>query len=111
MTKEGFIFPLPFLAAAVILMLLFNVYGYISAAYIATGLFFLAMCVMLFFRDPERKVPEGEGLILAPADGRVIKIDSVDNSPSVSIFLSIFNVHVNRAPAAGTVKSVKFHPG
>jgi phosphatidylserine decarboxylase len=111
MTKEGFIFPLPFLGISVIFMLLFGRKGDINLAYIATGIFFLGLVVMLFFRDPDRKIPEGEKLVLSPADGRVIKIEEIDGRPAVSIFLSIFNVHVNRAPVTGKVKSFEFRPG
>jgi len=111
MTREGYIFPLPFLIISVIFMILFDRYVDITFAYIATIFFFLGMAVMLFFRDPDRKIPEGEKLILSPADGRVIKIDEIDGHPLLSIFLSIFDVHVNRAPVSGIVKSLEFHPG
>ncbi|UCE65191.1 MAG: phosphatidylserine decarboxylase [Candidatus Zixiibacteriota bacterium] len=111
MTKEGYIFPLPFLIISGFFMFLFSRYIDITFAYIATVLFFLGMAVMLFFRDPDRKIPEGEKLILSPADGRVIKIDEMDGRPVLSIFLSIFNVHVNRAPVSGTVKYIQYHPG
>lgn len=111
MTKEGFTFPLPFLAIAAVFMFLFSKYGGINLAYIAVVFFFLAMCVMLFFRDPERKIPEGDGLIISPADGRIIKIDEKNGNPTVSIFMSVFNVHVNRAPVDGKIKSINFHPG
>jgi phosphatidylserine decarboxylase len=50
-------------------------------------------------------------LILSPADGRIIKLGELDGHPLVSIFLSIFNVHVNRAPVSGTVRSLQFRPG
>jgi len=111
MTREGYIFPLPFLLIAFIFLLFFSIYANITYAYLATFFFFLGMVVMLFFRDPDRKTPEGEKLILSPADGRVIKIGDLDGRPLVSIFLSIFNVHVNRAPVSGRVKSLQFHPG
>lgn len=71
-----------------------------------------------FFRDPEREIPQGEDLILSPADGTVIKITEVDEPhyfkekvKRVSIFLSVFNVHVNRIPVNGTVELVKYNPG
>jgi phosphatidylserine decarboxylase len=72
-----------------------------------------------FFRDPVRVPPEGEGLLLAPADGTVTHIDEV-RDPSVfggepairySMFLSIFNVHLNRAPVAGEVTMAQHRPG
>ncbi len=111
MTKEGFYFPLPFLAIALICFILFQRMMSVKYAYLASFFFFLAMMVMLFFRDPERKIPTGENLVLAPADGRIIKIENYDNGIALSIFLSIFNVHINRAPVSGTVKSVTFHQG
>lgn len=71
-----------------------------------------------FFRDPERDIPQGEDLILSPADGTVIKITEVDEPyyfkekvKRVSIFLSVFNVHVNRIPVTGEVELVKYNPG
>ena len=74
--------------------------------------------VLYFFRDPVRKVPAGDGLVLSPADGRIIDISTVvdDRFPlgsarRISIFLSIFNVHVNRAPVAGVVKAVTYQRG
>ena len=111
MTREGYIFPIPFLVISFVFMLFFSIYVNITFAYLATFFFFLGMVVMLFFRDPDRKIPAGEKLILSPADGRVIKIDNLDGRPSISIFLSIFNVHVNRAPVSGKVKSLQFRPG
>ena len=111
MTREGYIFPIPFLVISFVFMLFFSIYVNITFAYLATFFFFLGMVVMLFFRDPDRKIPVGEKLILSPADGRVIKIDNLDGRPSISIFLSIFNVHVNRAPVSGKVKSLQFRPG
>lgn len=71
-----------------------------------------------FLRDPERKIPEGENLILSPADGTIIKIEDVfepdyfgSNVKRVSIFLSIFNVHVNRIPISGRVDFLKYVKG
>lgn len=69
-----------------------------------------------FFRDPERQVPSGENLIISPADGKVVRIAKLDatdpTSPMrVSIFLSVFDVHINRAPIAGQITDVAYHPG
>ena len=85
------------------------------------SLFFLAaaVCVCLFFRNPERTPPEGEHLVLSPADGRVVEIvddarsDRLDESrlKRISIFMSIFNVHVNRSPISGTVRKIDHRPG
>jgi len=74
--------------------------------------------VMQFFRDPPRVIPEGEGLVLCPADGRVIVVGEVADpyrggarSLKVSIFMNVFNVHSQRSPVDGTVKEVKYAKG
>jgi phosphatidylserine decarboxylase len=71
-----------------------------------------------FFRDPERSGARGERLIIAPADGKVVMITEVDEptfvhgrATRVSIFMNVFNVHVNRYPVSGTVKYVHRNPG
>ncbi len=73
---------------------------------------------LLFFRDPERPTPAGPGLFVAAADGVVTEAVSVDNEPWVggpatrlSVFLSIFDVHVNRSPCSGVVRLVEYQPG
>jgi phosphatidylserine decarboxylase len=78
----------------------------------------LTLFVLYFFRDPQRVPPTGEGLIISPADGRVIEIRQVDDAAfpdgqaqRVSIFLSIFNVHVNRVPSPAEVASVRYSSG
>jgi phosphatidylserine decarboxylase len=71
-----------------------------------------------FFRDPERTIPPGEDLIVSPADGKIIKIEEIEESyflkekvRCVSIFLSVFDVHVNRIPADGVVGFLRYNPG
>lgn len=70
-----------------------------------------------FFRDPERVTPTDAGLAVSPADGRVIRIErrpdpfSGEERQYISIFMNVFNVHVNRSPVAGTVKALAYHPG
>ena len=71
-----------------------------------------------FFRDPNRNIPEGDDLILSPADGTVISIDQVEEPHyfkkkvlKISIFLSVFDVHVNRAPLAGRISASVYVPG
>jgi len=71
----------------------------------------LALFCLYFFRDPERAIPEGP-VAVAPADGKVVAVKV--ESPAlrrISIFLNIFDVHVNRAPVAGTISKVEYHPG
>ncbi len=111
MTKEGILFPLPFLILAGGFFVLFYKFLIFPFVYVSTVFFFLALVIMLFFRDPERRVPEGEKLILAPADGRIVKYDDTPGLASLSIFLSIFDVHVTRSPVSGKIKSVNFHQG
>jgi phosphatidylserine decarboxylase len=70
-----------------------------------------------FFRDPERQIPDGPGLIVSPADGKVVQIlDKPETAPlpgyrQVSIFLNVFDVHVNRAPMDGTIQEVVYNKG
>jgi len=68
-----------------------------------------------FFRDPERQTPEGNGLFICPADGKVIRADAdadADESGAyVDIFMNVFNVHVNRAPMSGRITHMKYFPG
>lgn len=78
----------------------------------------LAGFVLFFFRDPDRTAPVGDNLILSPADGTVIEIKRVreekflkSDSIKVSIFLSIFNVHINRSPISGRIKYFEYRKG
>jgi phosphatidylserine decarboxylase len=75
----------------------------------------LALFFLWFFRDPERKVPTGPGEIVSPGDGVVTEADWIETSGGsrfrLSIFLSVFDVHVNRAPVAGTVRAVEHREG
>ncbi|HEU4403296.1 MAG TPA: phosphatidylserine decarboxylase [Candidatus Polarisedimenticolia bacterium] len=71
----------------------------------------LALFVLFFFRDPERLSPVGDGLVLAPADGRVTEVRRDPRGATVSIFLSLFDCHINRSPVAGHVRDVVHTPG
>ncbi len=77
----------------------------------------IALFTLYFFRDPSRKKPDGQDIVLAPADGRVVLIKKMSHpytgpdSTCVSIFMSIFNVHVNRIPASGRITHLAYHPG
>ncbi len=101
-----------------------------AAIYVAAmhpGLEWLALAVLLsilagwtayFFRDPERTGERGDRLLIAPADGRVVMITEVDEptfvhgrATRISIFMNVFNVHVNRYPISGTVRFVHYNPG
>jgi phosphatidylserine decarboxylase len=78
----------------------------------------LTIWVVAFFRDPARPGPRGEGLIIAPADGKVVSVIPIEEpaflggpSTRVSIFMNVFNVHVNRYPADGTIRYRAYVPG
>ena len=84
----------------------------------ASLLTLLTAFVFYFFRDPEREVPSGEGAVISPGDGKIIDIREVDESSfiggpcrRITIFLSIFNVHVQRAPVSGDVAHREYRPG
>jgi phosphatidylserine decarboxylase len=77
----------------------------------------LLLFVISFFRNPERKTPGDDKTVIAPADGTVIVVERVSETPlgtealKISIFMSVFNVHVNRAPLDGKVVDITHHPG
>lgn len=109
--REGY----PFVLAAGILTLAAWGTGWLGPAF-AFGL--ITIGFLGFFRDPERTPPEGEGLIVSPADGKVVSVVRIARGPlmeqaetRVSIFLSPLDVHINRAPVAGIVDDVKYERG
>ena len=78
----------------------------------------LAIFVAAFFRDPIREIPQGPGLVVSPADGKVVMIVETpaghaagEGAIQVSIFLSVFDVHINRAPIAGRITDVVYNKG
>jgi phosphatidylserine decarboxylase len=108
MVKDGYKFALPPLAAGLIFMAL----GWRWAAAISI---LLGAFVLYFFRDPERVIPSDPDAVVSPADGRVVEIvdEMLDSRPGrrVSIFLSVWDVHVNRAPVAGEIRRIEYRPG
>lgn len=82
----------------------------------AAALGFL-LFTLYFYRDPERKIPDGKGLFIAPADGKIVLKQTLDHpvtgpgSTLISIFMSPFNVHVNRIPVDGLVRDLRYHEG
>jgi phosphatidylserine decarboxylase len=85
---------------------------------LALTLTVVALWVAYFFRDPERAGDRGAGIVISPADGKVVMVTEVDEpaflhgrATRVSIFMNIFNVHVNRYPVSGTVRFVHYNPG
>jgi phosphatidylserine decarboxylase len=71
----------------------------------------LAVFVAFFFRNPKREIPADPRVIVSPADGRVVKVERVGNVTKLSIFLSIFDVHVNRSPIAGRIETIDHKRG
>jgi phosphatidylserine decarboxylase len=105
MAKEAYPFLFPVLLVAVLLFV-FGL-GWPGVVFLVLALF-----IGYFFRDPERLIPAEEGTIVSPADGTIVGIAAEpDSTTRVSIFLSVFNVHINRSPIAGEVESVRYLPG
>jgi phosphatidylserine decarboxylase len=105
LAPEGLPFVLPLAGMALLGVLL----GWLGLAVVGV---LLAACVAFFFRDPERVVPQTPEAIVAPADGRVMEIVAgSEGAERVSVFLSILDVHINRAPDGGRVSNVTYTPG
>jgi phosphatidylserine decarboxylase len=111
--REGFPFIGGFALASLILFWLWSPLGWIGTA--------LTLWCVYFFRDPVRVTPVREGLVVAPADGRISKIINAIPPkemefgerplPRVSIFMSVFDCHVNRSPVAGRIERIAYKPG
>jgi phosphatidylserine decarboxylase len=106
-------------------------YPFIFAAAFTTGVFALlglkplailalltTFAICFFFRDPDRVIPTGQGVVVSPADGKVIKALRMESNPfmegpciQVSIFMTVFNVHVNRVSHEGTIENIRYQPG
>ena len=109
--SEGF----PFIIPLIILTFLALFLGFHKAALIA---FFVTLFVTWFFRNPEIKTPEEKGVVVSPADGKVIRVVNVHEDDllqgafiKISIFMNLFDVHVNRIPYSGTVKAIRYKKG
>ena len=109
MVRDGYIYGLSLLAVAVALGWLTGHWGW------AIPPLLLAAFFLWFFRDPQRTIPADPGVIVSPADGLVTEtahISTPDGSRQrISIFLSVFDVHVNRSPIAGEITSVRYRKG
>ena len=99
---------LPFV---IVLGLLSLLLGILVGPVVALPPLIALLFVLFFFRDPERVAPPGDGLIVAPADGRVCAVEERPDGSRISIFLSLFNCHINRAPVAGRVRETRYTPG
>lgn len=92
--------------------------GQIIAGSLSVVAFVIAGLVIWFFRDPPRSIPSAAGLVVSPADGKIVEIEEVGHDEyvdglavKIGIFLSIFSVHINRAPVSGRVIGLKYKPG
>ena len=108
MVKEGYYFGLP--------LLILGVAAYLVQWQVSSILLvLLALFVFSFFRDPERVIPKDPGAVVSPADGRVVVVTDEENAgrpgKRISIFLAVWNVHVNRSPTDGFISSLKYRPG
>ena len=104
MVKDGIPFVIVPLACAAIL-------AFFGLWVIGAVFFLLAMFMAFFFRDPHRETPTGPNLIISAADGKVTRIEDRDDGKFVSVFLSPFDVHINRSPIAGKVSDVRLFQG
>lgn len=108
MVRDGYYYGLAMIAVALLV-------GWLTIPALAALPLLLAAFFLWFFRDPEREIPALEGAIVSPADGKVtdIAVIEVDGKPRtrISIFLNVFNVHVNRSPAAGVISDVRYQKG
>ena len=109
MVRDGYFYGFGFIAAAVLVWL-------VTASWIWAVVPFLLACFFFwFFRDPQRPVPVEAGLVVSPADGKITEVARIQTPDGerirLSIFLSVFDVHVNRSPIAGTVREVRYQKG
>ncbi len=108
MVRDGYYYGFVLLGAAVLV-------GWLTSPLWAVFPVLLAGFFLWFFRDPERAVPDDAGLVVAPADGKVTAVSPATWNGKeyvrISIFLNVFNVHVNRSPMAGVIRSAKYQAG
>jgi phosphatidylserine decarboxylase len=108
MVRDGYFYGLGLIAAAVLL-------GWLTRPAWAIVPCLLALFFLWFFRDPERAIPQDEGAVVSPGDGKVTDVSTVtvgnERQMRVSIFLNVFDVHVNRCPIAGVVRDVHYQHG
>ena len=108
MVRDGYYYAVPLIAAAVLL-------GWLTRPAWAIIPLLLACFFLWFFRDPERAVPGTAGAVVSPGDGKVTDISTLtagnDKQLRISIFLNVFNVHVNRSPISGVIRDVRYQRG
>lgn len=107
--REGW----PFLAVSIILAIAATVW----CASWSIPVWIIALFVLQFFRDPAREIPQLQGAVLSPADGRIVAVERISDpyvqreAIKVSVFMNVFNVHSNRSPVDGTVQQIWYFPG
>jgi phosphatidylserine decarboxylase len=101
--RDGIYYALALVAASILIV-------YLGGVWLASPLWVLALFCLYFFRDPERQAPEGP-VAVAPADGKVIELVPEAGLQRLTIFLNIFDVHVNRTPISGAVTKVEYQRG
>jgi len=108
MVRDGYLYALALIAAGVLV-------GWFAQPAWALAPLLLAVFFLWFFRDPERAVPDAAGALVSPGDGKVTDVSFVttggEKQARISIFLSVFDVHVNRSPIAGVVREVRYQRG
>ena len=108
MVRDGYLYAGPLLAAAFLL-------GWLTRPAWAILPFLLALFFLWFFRDPDRAIPADPGAVVSPGDGKVTDVSPVtvgnERRTRISIFLSVFDVHVNRSPIAGAVRDIRYQRG
>jgi phosphatidylserine decarboxylase len=109
MVRDGYFYGFGFIAAAVLVFLVTGNWIWAVVPVVLAGFF------LWFFRDPQRPVPVEPGLVVSPADGKITEVARIQTPAGerirLSIFLSVFDVHVNRSPIAGTVRQVRYQKG
>src|SRR2546423_8783955 len=108
MVRDGYYYGSVLILAAVLV-------GWLATPIWGVVLLLLAAFFMWFFRDPDRVIPSESGAVVSPADGKVTSVANInvdgESVKSISIFLNIFNVHVNRSPVSGIIRSAKYEAG
>jgi len=108
MVRDGYFYAVPLIAAGLLL-------GWLTSPAWAIIPFLLAFFFFWFFRDPERAIPQEAGAVVSPGDGKVTDVSPVttgnEQQTRISIFLSVFNVHVNRSPVTGLIRDVRYQRG
>lgn len=108
MVRDGYLYAVPLIAVGLLI-------GWLTQPVWTIFPFLLAAFLLWFFRDPERVIPQEPGAVVSPGDGKVTDVSPItvggERRIRISIFLSVFDVHVNRSPIAGTIRDVRYQRG